>query len=417
MAAFTIINHGTNFHREKSGELLSELGRVMAGSEARVNYNRGDPVFIDGDYMINEGPGAGIETRPGQVNPFTMQQRGTLYSGERFLKSHLPRKLGGRSDFRRDFEGHTPKKGGMGTGSVLGSGWDDNIWKTLFILSNKINNFPEKINMIGWSRGAVTCIRLAHHIWTKAKEGLFNPIEINLFLIDPVIGGPTTRKDDMVQICPLVERLVCILAKDDRRATFKPLSVGQLTGFKEAVPNQDIIFLPMPGSHDAQVQKVGGCEDAADLTWNLGYKFLSSLGSQFNGLPQGLRAFNNPAAMCDAYARIITGKPYPRTTYYIDYKKRGFTKHLSRYVDYHQYFINDHHRLVFEYAYPEIYRAVFQGQGAVSGATVQFVADFHPIVFESLEKAGIIKNGKIKTPKRPSGKRYLAKWPRGVPLW
>jgi len=336
MAVFTIINHGTNFHRDKRGELLSELGRVAADNEAKVEFNRGDPFFIDGDYMINEGPGASIATKPGQINPFTMKPRGAGYTAGRVKNKFLLR------GFRLDFEGNTPKKGGLMTGSILGSGWDDNIWKTLFILSNKIDNFPEKINMIGWSRGAVTCIRLAHYIWQKTNEGLFNPVEINLFLVDPVIGGPTKRKKDMVQISPLVSRFMCILAKDDRRGTFKPLSVGQLAGFNAAVPSQDIIFLPMPGSHNAQVQRIGGCEEAADLTWNLAYKFLYSLGSKFNGLPEGMHSLNNPADVCDAYARIITGAPYPRKKYYIDYKKRGFTKHLSRYVDYHQYFINHH---------------------------------------------------------------------------
>lgn len=411
MSVFTIINHGTNFHRNKHGELLSELGRVAAGDEARVEYNRGDPFFIDGDYMINEGPGADIATRPGKVNPFTAKPRGTGYNVGRALKKIT------RSDFKRDFLGDTPKKGGLGSGSLFGSGWDDNIWKTLFILVNKIDTFPEKINIIGWSRGAVTSIRLAYYIWEKAKEGLFNPVEINLFLVDPVIGGPTTRTKDMVQISPLVERLMCILAMDDRRGTFKPLSVGQMKGYVDAVGTQDIIFLPMPGSHDAQVQRVGGHEEAADLTWNLAYKFLTSLGSKFTGRPDGMHMLNNPAAICDAYARIITGEPYPRKTYYIDYKKRGFTKHLSRYVDYQQYFVNHHHRLVFKHAYPEIYKAVFQGSGAVSGATVKFVADFHPGVFRSLEKAGLIHNGKINVPKKPAGKRYLARWPNGVPLW
>jgi len=383
----------------------------MAGNEARVDNSGGDPVFIDGDYMINEGPGASIATQPGQVNPFTMKPRGAGYSAGRAVKKIW------QSGFRQDFEGNTPKKGGLGTGILLGSGWDDNIWKTLFILSNKLDNFPEKINMIGWSRGAVTSIRLAYYIWEKTNEGLFNPVEINLFLVDPVIGGPTIRSKDMVRISPLVERFMCILAKDDRRGTFKPLSVGQMAGFKEAVNSQDIIFLPMPGSHNAQVQRIGGCEDAADLTWNLAYKFLSNLGSKFIGTPEGMRPLNNPAAVCDAYARIITGKPYPRITYLVDYKVRGFTRHLGRYVDYNCYFINHHHKLAFKHAYPEIYKAVFQGSGAVPGATVKFVADFHPIVFESLEKAGIIKNGKINVPKQPSGKRYLAKWPRGVPLW
>jgi hypothetical protein len=45
-------------------------------------------------------------------------------------------------------------------GSVSGSGWDDNVIHAIATIS-ELDPLPERINMIGWSRGAVTCTKTA----------------------------------------------------------------------------------------------------------------------------------------------------------------------------------------------------------------------------------------------------------------
>lgn len=400
MAAFTILNHGTAFDRQMQGELIAEFGRVMSGREARVVQCAGQPSFVDGDYMINEGPGSAIATRPGAVNPFTMEQRGWGYT---LSKRTL------RSGFKRDFYGNTEYTTQL-AGKVTGAGWDDNIYKTLFVLSNKLDNFPGTINMIGWSRGAVTCLRIAMALQEKIREGLFLPVSMNLFLIDPVVGGPTTREFGMDHIAPLVDRLVGILSMHENRPGFSPLSADKMYKHREA-DSQDIIYLPMPGVHSDQVSKGGKFSDSADVTWNLAYKFLSSVGTKFSGLPRGFRPLNSPGEMCDAYARmILAGMDLPW------FNRRNFSNHRHRYVTNHDYFVNKHHQLVFQRAFPNLYQTVFCGGGGVPAANLIRTQTFHPDIFRSLERAGVLRNAEIKRPSNASDTRFSFSWPRGIPL-
>lgn len=401
MAVFTILNHGTAYDREKQGELIAELGRVLAGSEAKVEDRGGEPRFIDGDYMINEGPGSDIATRPGAVNPFTMADRDWGYT---LSKRTL------RSGFKRDFYGDTKYTTAV-AGKLTGAGWDDNIYKTLFILSNKLDNFPSAINMIGWSRGAVTCLRIAMAIQEKIKEGLFLPVSMNLFLVDPVVGGPTAREFGMDHVAPLVDRLIGILSMHENTPGFSPLSADKMRKHREA-NSRDIIYLPMPGVHGDQVKKGAKFEDSAEVTWNLAYKFLAALGTKFSGHPRGFRPLNNPAAMCDAYARMVLNKkglPW--------FNRRNFAKHLDRYVTDHDYFVNKHHQLVFERAFPDIYQTIFRGGGGVPATSLIRTQTFHPNVFRSLEMARVLRDGKIHRPSKGSEDTYSFSWPRGVPMY
>jgi len=404
MTVFTILNHGTAFDRTKEGELIAELGRVIGGNEARVDIHGGEPTFVNGNYVINEGPGSAIATRPGAVNPFTQEPRKTGYT----LTHRGP--LSG-SGFKQDFRGDTEyaTKGG---GILLGSGWDDNIQKTLFILSNKLDDFPDTINMIGWSRGAVMCLRLASAIQAKIADGLFTPVSMNLFVIDPVVGGPTHRGMDMDHIAPLIDRMIAILAMHSEMVGFSPLSADKMYKHREA-DSQDIVYLPMPGVHSGQVQRGPKFAEAADITWNLAYKFLSSLGTPIPTKPQGMTQLNNAPAMCDAYARLILSgaKSLPM------FNRRNFAKHLDRYVSDHDYFINKHHQLVFEDAFPDVYNGIFRAGGAVPASSLVNMESFHPNISRSLEKARVLKNGKINRPSKAKGDAYSFGWPRGVPLY
>jgi hypothetical protein len=130
MSVFTILNHGTAYDRDQQGELIAELGRVMAGTEARVDRIDGEPVFTNGSYMINEGPGAGIASRPGNVNPFTQKRRGWGYTVKKRI---FTGSIFGRGGFKRHFYGDT-KWSNPAMGLVSGRGWSDNIMKTLFVL-------------------------------------------------------------------------------------------------------------------------------------------------------------------------------------------------------------------------------------------------------------------------------------------
>lgn len=403
MPAFTILNHGTAFDRDKTGELIAELGRVIGGTEARVDNRGGQPVFVDGDYMINEGPGSAIASRPGAVNPFTMEQRTTGYTLAK-------RTVFSGSGFKKDFLGNTEYTTEL-AGKIAGSGWDDNIIKTLFILSNKLDNFPSAINMVGWSRGAVTCLRIASAFQAKVKEGLFPPVPINLFLVDPVVGGPTSREVGMDHIAPLVDRLIAILSMHERRPGFSPLSADKMYKHREA-NSQDIVYLPMPGVHADQVKKSVTCPESADITWNLACKFLSTLGTAFRDTPRGYVPLNDAPSMCDAYARLVLSeKGLPLIN------RRNFAKHLDRYVSDSDYFVNKHHQLVFERAFPDLYRSLFCQGGALSGSSMVQVQTHHPDVVASLLKAKVVKDGKVNRPSKAAGQSFSFSWPRGIPLF
>jgi len=77
-----------------------------------------------------------------------------------------------------------------GVESASGGGVQENVDNTveLILALNLASQKPDAINMIGWSRGAVTCIRIAWKLY-QSQDGNIRDIPINIFAVDPVAGA------------------------------------------------------------------------------------------------------------------------------------------------------------------------------------------------------------------------------------
>lgn len=193
-------------------------------------------------------------------------------------------------------------------GTIIGEGWNDNVTYAIHVLRRleALGKFPTVINLVGWSRGAVTCIKLAnaiHRHFVMQQAHLHPPegsvpsadtttvqfeaapapaqahldLELNIFGVDPVpglFGGSTgdwmnsSRRNeifppgitDICTIPPSVKHCIFTLAMDEQRTTFAPVDAKQIRYYQGPDrrdlkhPEHVITFLPFPGVHRTQVR-------------------------------------------------------------------------------------------------------------------------------------------------------------------
>lgn len=366
MSTFTVYCHGTGFNRVKgveSNELVAWFHSHNAGVEATLSGS----LVTRGDYLINEGPGHGGEDKgialPQQVNPMTGDLKKNLSVGKMItrptLADHAVGKTGGQKWFAQT------------RGMIGGQGWDENTQRTVNVIQDlkfEKGQAIDTVNLVGWSRGAVTCMRIANLMYEVFKD----EIACNIFAVDPVAGADAgTKMDDTQVLESNVERYVGILAMHEMRSTFKPQDWSRVRA-----PATECIFLPMPGVHNAQVIP-GTPPDSAYITRNLACGLLRSWGSPITATPYG--HLGSSTDMCLAYARLVLalsehknfetksvkGRLGGGTT---SLRRREFATH-SKMDTYtrggkESYWINEHHRACFEDAFPDVYAAIFESGGS-----------------------------------------------------
>jgi hypothetical protein len=96
-----------------------------------------------------------------------------------------------------------------------------------------------QVNVIGWSRGAVTAHMFAN---AMAKDREVSRIPINIIAIDPVPGTGRFQENRTV-IPENVESYVVFYARDERSQGFQP------TLASVASTRTEVLYYPMPGRH------------------------------------------------------------------------------------------------------------------------------------------------------------------------
>jgi|GEM_PF-5518986 len=326
---FTIFNHGTDFHPDKNyHELVTFLHNLMPkGQEARIvqgkngRYDIANPESVT--YMINMGPGSEIVATtsrgyqyntPGTLNPFT--------GGQKTVKA--PSNPGFFSAMGSPLQSNTAHRGVLDeakgdtyqtertSGRLFGIGWDDNVARAADMVQGLVFDHKRKpvcINMVGWSRGAVTCLRIANRLF----DVFHYEVPLNILAVDPVPGGKTVFEPDMFTIPPNVRNYLALIALDDDRENFRPVDRADIICKaprsyhakndpntlthplpRTAVPPPNVHFLPLPGNHSCVVGAFGsigevdpGSRAVADLVRHIGIKFLSHHGTPF---PRGTYA-------------------------------------------------------------------------------------------------------------------------------
>ncbi|KGM27134.1 hypothetical protein [Photorhabdus akhurstii] len=97
---------------------------------------------------------------------------------------------------------------------------------------------PTQVNLIGWSRGGISCHMLAN---SMLKDPDLEAIPVNIFVIDPVPGLGNFQQE-RVSLGKNVREYVAFYAKDERSK-----------GFSCVIPETDkstaVHIYPMPGRH------------------------------------------------------------------------------------------------------------------------------------------------------------------------
>ncbi|QRP62907.1 hypothetical protein I6J77_12305 [Rhodanobacter sp. FDAARGOS 1247] len=428
MTTFAVYCHGTGFNRVKateSNELVAWFHNHTDGSEARLAGSLVTP----GSYLINEGPGSGMVggiALPQQVNPIT----GNRISGSGGGGSSFSKALGGKTSTSKLTRSN---KVGNALGNLSGLGWDENVIRTVNIIQDMIfehGQAIDRVNLAGWSRGAVTCIRIA----AALNEVFGNELECNIFGVDPVAGLSAGKTiEDTTRLTPNVARYIAIIAMHEMRKSFKPQDWSRLTVVDPG--RTTAVMLPMPGVHNAQVIPNEPAY-AAYITRNLACGFLRSLGTSIDGVPYNFLC--SAADMCEGYARLVMGLSEHKSYQTSGMKnrlvggglrRRSAAKH-SRMDLYtrggkESYWINEHHRACFAAAYPGAYQTIFEDVGngnlllsKVDSRLFQAVGS-SAFLRDSLMSKGLLTDDPTYTVEVGGGRyadRRVSVWPATFPL-
>jgi Domain of unknown function (DUF5621) len=245
--------------------------------------------------------------------------------------------------------------------NAVGHGVKANVDFAIAVLL-RMEKLPETINMIGWSRGAVTALRLANAI----VEELEAPIQFNIFAVDPVAGtdhGTDENTPGNRTIPKEVKNYLAVLATGENRNTFSPQDADRI---EVASGDSNVVFLPFPGIHATVAErKDPKTAEVSNVVWSMAYQFLTKFGTHtrqpkplVTGDAAYLAEYTQILLKIDDYAKVkqkglkqmIIGKGFGT---------RDFAKKLDEYVVNPEYFINHHHRKCFKALYPHLFQYLF----------------------------------------------------------
>lgn len=345
---FSIYNCGTSHNRQNLDETVADLARRTHGSENR-------------DWMINDGPGS-FSHNAG--NGASAHDRGL--AGQ----AHTP----GTRDAVTGLKESSWFAGSRGV--IDGYGWEHNVDHTMAVLKATID-LPRTINMVGWSRGAITCFMIAHALLQEPRT---SGIEVNIFAFDPVPGPGNFDDPNKVTLPANVKRYSAVVQEDERRKIFKPVLINA-----NEAGDSKTRFYYMPGGHSTGVFRMKS--EVGLISAYLAHRFLQKHGTQLEN-PIQLSARD----LCELYAkvRIDIEKYQGLGGGILTILGRQRRNVANRFQD-TSYFINDHHANQFRKTFPQIWSALERGVSKLERAAferalkmLQFNA---PTTYLSLQKA------------------------------
>lgn len=252
-----------------------------------------------------------------------------------------------------------------------------------------------RINMMGYSRGAIICLRIANRlksIATSLRDANNQPIsldqlELNIFGHEPV-AGPGDKSDAEARDVPsIVKNYKFTIATGERRSVFftptEYSRLGEIDFWKTNVQ-----ALPLPGVHwTTTVKQPDKINHATKLAWYHSFDFLTEHGTCFrnNAVPHlvdhagrkypisredkhsdtSKKKYHLLKLYTDAKAHeqdyIKAGKRW-EFTHILVKRKRTFVHHLEDYVADPDFFFNQAHRNLFKKCYPMTFKHLFETQ-------------------------------------------------------
>jgi len=195
---------------------------------------------------------------------------------------------------------------------------------------------PSTVNIAGWSRGSVTAVLIANQI---------APINTNLFLFDPVPGGPNQfLRSRASTIGSNVARCNTVLMNDEVGVAsylFQPLE----RPFTKGRPGFRVFLLP--GTHGSAVRYQNGAEtifyDTTHIGAHLVSKFLGECGT-----PVAPTRLLSPVDLLSCYARLMHRTVYGQ----MPGGRPGLTIPNDRRNA--LFYVNGHHETLFAQEFPAI---------------------------------------------------------------
>lgn len=371
---FTIFCHGTGSNRDSADEeIVNFFGHSTDGKE------------YDNWLMLD---GVGSKTKDGKL-----AGQYDWASKNREKKKHVK--------FKEWFEKNET------IAQATGHGVSDNVRHAIVVLAN-LDPVPTRVNLIGWSRGAVTALIIANKI-----SEILGINDINIFAVDPV-AGKDKGKEKVTKDNPdaalnrtipeSVKNYLGILAVGENRLTFKPQDADRIT---VASPKSNVVFLPMPGKHSTPAIHEAETIEVTHIVWSMAYAFLKEFGTPVKKKPLGF--LESDLEMLENYSLIkmreddykevkqtgllqfIIGKGF---------KKRKLSKHLEAYVNNPECFINQHHQKCFKACLPMTFNYLFSKNAAPANeAAIIKELNKAPKTLEALALIGVaLEKGTLTLP-------------------
>jgi hypothetical protein len=238
-----------------------------------------------------------------------------------------------------------------------GGGVEENVENVVELVRalNLANARPQAINMIGWSRGAVTCIRIAWKLYQSQDVNL-RMIPIHIFAVDPVAGAGHSTEVDATTVTPNVRNYFATLATGEMRRFFKPIAAHRLNVTDPAATRAWVV--PMPGHHSDTAKNNN---NIGKIVFSLAYRFLNALGTP---VPAMRHYMLDNLATWKLYEQVMVGEAKVHKTGFggklamggigYDRKDEAAAHNFGE-----SFFPNVHARKVFEAVYPVTYHAYF----------------------------------------------------------
>lgn len=357
METLTFFLHGTGQHekgRVKSiisalSEACSSPGYILSGP-AGVSAEKTGPSYMPGTYKVDPQTG-----------------------GKTPIKTIVPTKITEM------------------VATATGWGVEQNLIEMLIHLEHQ-QPPPEKINLLGYSRGADACLRFANVMYE-----FYPDIDINIFAIDPVPGLGRQSVEQSRQIPPNVKHYVSTLALNENKTTFNVQDYSLLKPVD--YEKTKIECLPFPGEHAVQRSYADdrpGTREASELIQDAAIDQLEAWGTTFGSDPKYPVKLNKQGRVTISEVRTDTdpiGLIFKYSTMISDIDRygklssvRSVARHREDYVPILSHcFINQHHMKVFAKTFPVTYKYMLDPTDDRKENSMTELRD-HPRVQEWLDK-------------------------------
>jgi hypothetical protein len=357
MTIWTIYNHGTGGSSLK-GPDKAEIVNLFGNNDRRAQF-RGK--------LITEGVGS-IGDPHKIVFEFKRDQSSGVYS------------VGKAQDGSANAVTRGIKSG-------TGGGVQENVDNTVELIRalNLAGHKPEAINMLGWSRGAVTCIRIAWKLF-QSQDANMRQIPINIFAVDPVAGAGHSTEVDATTVTPNVRNYFATLATGELRRFFKPIAGHRL--HVASVAQTKAWVVPMPGHH-SDTAKMDN--NIGKLVFNLAYRFLNGCGTPVPAMRHYM--LSNLAAW-RLYEEVMTGAARVHKTGAVSkFFMGGVGYKRSTEAAAHgfgeAFFPNVHARKLFEAVFPVTYQAYFDPANIDRRNTLAWGQQYSPRLVAEQRQGGL----------------------------